>query len=291
MNNLNVSLMAWNAGYMIPNEGVLECIQRIISKSSDYFSFSVEEMDREKLATIDGIPEVFEKWYQVLIQSAGEKYELISCKECGCVGLFLFRNKSSKSIVKSCTTSFNFLHEPGYIPKNKASIAFTFEVEFCGITKSITIIGNHLQAYEAEYEKRNEQFLKANALSNSDYTIMMGDLNYRIDLTYEESLQLAVAEKISELLKKDQLKRAQREIKEIGEYKEAEIKFKPTYKYDENSDIYDTSKKHRVPSYTDRIIIKTKEGNQIPVFNEYNRIESRFSDHRPVYLHTSIDFK
>jgi hypothetical protein len=282
--------MAWNVGDMIPNSEVTDCVQRLLLKSPDFFAFSVEEMEREKLASIEGVPEVFEKWHQILLQSTEEKYELISCKECGCVGVFLFRKRCSKAVVKSKSTSFNFLAEPGYIPKNKASVAITFDVEFNGVTKSITIIGNHLQAYDEEYEKRNEQFLKANALSSSDYTIMMGDLNYRIEMTYEEVLPLAIAEKSSELIKKDQLKRAQREIKELGEYKEAEIKFRPTYKYDENSDNYDTSEKHRVPSFTDRILIKTKEGNPIPVFNEYNRMESKFSDHRPVYLHTSIDF-
>jgi hypothetical protein len=37
---------------------------------------------------------------------------------------------------------------------------------------------------------------------------------------------------------------------------EEPITFKPTYKFDDNSDQYDTSKKHRIPSWTDRILIQ-----------------------------------
>ena len=39
-------------------------------------------------------------------------------------------------------------------------------------------------------------------------------------------------------------------------FDEGELNFKPTYKYNDNSYDYDTSKKLRVPSWTDRILYK-----------------------------------
>ena len=61
-------------------------------------------------------------------------------------------------------------------------------------------------------------------------------------------------------------------------FSEGEINFKPTFKYDKECDVYDTSKKMRVPSWTDRILYKPDLCQLI----YYNRREHRFSDHRPV---------
>ena len=37
-------------------------------------------------------------------------------------------------------------------------------------------------------------------------------------------------------------------------YKEGKITFIPSYKFDLGTDVYDTSKKQRTPSWTDRIL-------------------------------------
>ena len=80
---------------------------------------------------------------------------------------------------------------------------------------------------------------------------------------------------------------------------EKEIDFLPTFKYDKNSEVYDTSKKQRTPSYTDRILFSINEGVQVQNFRTpppdqerpngnkviieyYHRRESLYSDHRPV---------
>mmetsp|Transcript_36392 Transcript_36392/g.47759 ORF Transcript_36392/g.47759 Transcript_36392/m.47759 type:complete len:109 (+) Transcript_36392:1368-1694(+) len=85
----------------------------------------------------------------------------------------------------------------------------------------------------------------------------------------------------------------------LWRFHEDEVNFLPTFKYDKNSTVYDTSKKQRTPSYTDRILFSVNDGgkssdftvpgpeevrangNQISV-EYYNRRESLYSDHRPV---------
>lgn len=88
------------------------------------------------------------------------------------------------------------------------------------------------------------------------------------------------------------------------------MNFDPTYKYDDNSDIYDTSEKNRIPAWCDRVLLHREEhfkanliqdnfqGNDekaaMPIF--YDRRHNLFSDHRPVLaiyrLHTvKIDRK
>ena len=61
-------------------------------------------------------------------------------------------------------------------------------------------------------------------------------------------------------------------------FKEGPLNFKPTFKYDDDCDVYDTSKKMRVPSWTDRILYKPDNCE----LKYYNRREHTFSDHRPV---------
>ena len=62
-------------------------------------------------------------------------------------------------------------------------------------------------------------------------------------------------------------------------YSEARITFPPTYKYDLNSDQYDTSEKARIPAWCDRVLRKGDNIRQI----HYDAAPLRFSDHRPVY--------
>lgn len=78
-------------------------------------------------------------------------------------------------------------------------------------------------------------------------------------------------------------------------FKEMPIKFLPTYKYDKKSIVYDTSKKQRIPSWTDRILWyhddeKSKgETSQYLTPILYERRESLFSDHRPVSAYFEIN--
>ncbi|XP_018650134.1 putative type IV inositol 5-phosphatase [Schistosoma mansoni] len=71
-------------------------------------------------------------------------------------------------------------------------------------------------------------------------------------------------------------------------FDEGRIRFPPTYKFDLNSDVYDSSEKQRVPSYTDRILFMSKKkGNLICL--DYNSINTiRSSDHRPVFALFSL---
>lgn len=61
-------------------------------------------------------------------------------------------------------------------------------------------------------------------------------------------------------------------------YQEGDITFLPTYKYDNGTDVYDTSEKQRIPGWTDRILFKGQQLKQL----QYSRAQLYTSDHRPV---------
>ncbi|KAI7737827.1 hypothetical protein M8C21_028763 [Ambrosia artemisiifolia] len=127
-----------------------------------------------------------------------------------------------------------------------------------------------------------------------DRIIWLGDLNYRIALSYRSAKALVEMRNWRALLEKDQASsgsykcdklRIQRRRGRIFQgWNEGCIYFPPTYKYSNNSDRYagyDTRprEKRRTPAWCDRILWYGQGLRQM----SYVRGESRFSDHRPVY--------
>jgi len=109
-------------------------------------------------------------------------------------------------------------------------------------------------------------------------------MNFRLNMNYEEAVELSTnswcSQSLDNMLKFDQLSIARKKVEFCKKYNEMPIEFKPTFKFDKRSDNYDTSKKMRVPSWTDRILWYHKEKYIVPI--SYESKDNRFSDHRPV---------
>ncbi|KAE8703715.1 Type I inositol 1,4,5-trisphosphate 5-phosphatase CVP2 [Hibiscus syriacus] len=109
-----------------------------------------------------------------------------------------------------------------------------------------------------------------------DRVIWLGDLNYRIALSYRSAKALLCLE--------------QRNGRVFEGWNEGKIHFPPTYKYSNNSDRYAGEDRHpkekrRTPAWCDRILWYGRGLYQL----SYVRGESKFSDHRPVYSVFSVD--
>ncbi|KAF7818345.1 type I inositol polyphosphate 5-phosphatase 4-like [Senna tora] len=117
-----------------------------------------------------------------------------------------------------------------------------------------------------------------------DRIIWLGDLNYRIALSYRAAKALVEMRNWKALLENDQLSIEQRQGRVFEGWNEGKIYFPPTYKYSNNSDRYAGDERHskqkrRTPAWCDRILWHGRGLRQL----SYVRGESRFSDHRPVY--------
>uniref|UniRef100_A0A0D9VL46 Inositol polyphosphate-related phosphatase domain-containing protein n=1 Tax=Leersia perrieri TaxID=77586 RepID=A0A0D9VL46_9ORYZ len=116
-----------------------------------------------------------------------------------------------------------------------------------------------------------------------DRVIWLGDLNYRVALSYDETKTLMEENDWDTLLEKDQLMIERQAGRVFKGWREGKIYFAPTYKYTQNSDAYagetaKSKKKRRTPAWCDRILWHGQGIDQL----QYIRGESRFSDHRPV---------
>ena len=145
---------------------------------------------------------------------------------------------------------------------------------------------------------------------DSDIWILFGDLNFRVDMEYEEFSEYVKKGNWNKLLDYDQfIKFKLASLESMECIQEDEIKFPPTYKYIKDSDEYDYKPKNknknkkvnlsesqkgvkkRNPSWCDRVFYKknshvTKSGKKIINGVQYSNIMDdnfRTSDHRPIY--------
>ncbi|RNF25379.1 putative inositol/phosphatidylinositol phosphatase [Trypanosoma conorhini] len=119
-----------------------------------------------------------------------------------------------------------------------------------------------------------------------DVLIVSGDLNYRVKLSYEEAVELSLRRDVARLLAHDEL------VSELTNshspwwgFVDLTPTFPPTYRYDPGTNIYDTSEKQRVPSYTDRIVTWTrrKSHHKLIRLERLRALQDILSsDHKPV---------
>ena len=196
---------------------------------------------------------------------------------------------------------------------NKGVVSLSFKVgktRFC-------FVNAHFEAHQGSWETRNVQFNRthyeiaallqkaepskeiglsvgdpgsssipielvdvATLPQYADRVVFMGDFNYRVNGNRAIVDTMIKMNMHDALLFNDQLKISRSKGQIPIEYVEPPLNFKPTYKFDVDSDDYDTSRKKRVPSWTDRILY-VANGLQCAAYNADFSI--RTSDHRPVY--------
>ncbi|KAM3412139.1 hypothetical protein ACQJBY_003676 [Aegilops geniculata] len=111
--------------------------------------------------------------------------------------------------------------------------------------------------------------------------IWFGDLNYRINLSYESTHELISRQEWDLLFDNDQLKWELTKGRTFDGWIEGVISFPPTYKYEFNSDKYagdEPISARRRPAWCDRIL---SYGKGIRL-DSYRRAGLNLSDHRPV---------
>mmetsp|Transcript_19776 Transcript_19776/g.29272 ORF Transcript_19776/g.29272 Transcript_19776/m.29272 type:complete len:197 (-) Transcript_19776:207-797(-) len=146
-----------------------------------------------------------------------------------------------------------------------------------------------------------------------DRIFFFGDLNYRVQLSRLDILRGIMSAASEPLIKRSQSERfkfsprrsksekskdfSKASLKSIlgfdqlkierslrrcfRGFSEAEILFMPSFKYDKNSDRYDTSSKMRAPAWTDRILYRPG-GKEIENLAYQSVLSAKHSDHRPV---------
>ncbi|KAJ3271167.1 inositol polyphosphate 5-phosphatase [Terramyces sp. JEL0728] len=232
------------------------------------------------------------EWEAILLKSLnslrGCKYVLLRSLHLVALGVFVFIKPDIASRIRSLETCSIKTGLMG-MAANKGGIGIRMQVD----DTSMAFVTAHFAAGQSMVEDRNRDYhtitsglkFKGTNLLDHDNVFWFGDFNYRIDGD-NSAVRAKIAEKdYNWLLANDQLtKQMSRKFAFYG-FTETPPKFDPTYKYDNNSTIYDTSEKNRVPAWTDRVLYKGKGISLV----EYSRGEQTMSDHRPVKAVFEVD--
>lgn len=215
-----------------------------------------------------------------------EKYLLLRVEQMSSL-LILFFVKADKANnvkqVEGATKKTGF----GGMAGNKGAVAIRFKYQdtsFCFVNMHLSAGVTNVDDRRADYESisRGITFSRSNVIDNHDSIFWLGDSNFRLNLNNEEVRRELVNKNpnyINNLLRFDQLTDAMKRGLIFRGFQEAEIKFRPTYKFDTGSDRYDTSEKARTPSWTDRIVYKGDNINTLA----YSDAPLYISDHKPVF--------
>ncbi|XP_028942825.1 inositol polyphosphate 5-phosphatase K isoform X1 [Antrostomus carolinensis] len=184
-----------------------------------------------------------------------------------------------------------------------------------GVTIRMSLYGHticfmncHLPAHMENTEQRLDDFEKIlemqfegeNIPSTLDHDVLFwfGDLNFRIADFGIHFVRESINNKRYNLLwEKDQLNMAKKKEAFLQDFIEGPLQFKPTYKFDLYSEVYDTSEKKRKPAWTDRILWRMKNLCQnaskedefseeqtisVTLNNYISHMSYGISDHKPV---------
>ncbi|KAG7489057.1 72 kDa inositol polyphosphate 5-phosphatase [Solea senegalensis] len=184
--------------------------------------------------------------------------------------------------------------------KGAVGIAFTFfGTSFLFITSHFT--SGDAKVYERilDYNKIIEALALPKGLPDTnpyrstpsdvttrfDQVFWFGDFNFRLSKDrsdVEAIMSHTEGGDMGSLLEHDQLSKEMKDGAVFKGFQEASIHFNPTYKFDIGCDIYDTTSKQRTPSYTDRILFRNRQADDIKVVKYTSCSNIKTSDHRPV---------
>jgi len=304
---LRVSVITWNVASVKPDPMVLKEITDAFqcgSMPSDLVFIALQEIDMGVVSVVAGNSKVSGKWSKIVNEAVNKSaipFTIIGQNTLGGVYAALLVRKDVQ--VPIVLENIKSIRLGAYgMAANKGAVEFFVQI---GCTRFI-MIGCHLSPHTENWDQRNEQirFLFEGIKERFDYCLIVGDLNYRTTLTYNETIQYISQDKIQDLLQYDQLRITMKQDDGISRLKEPNITFPPTYKFDKDSSVYDTSPKKRVPSWTDRVLVtrgpkrlsvgqlsepvfefkskQTKNFPKMPQCVSFRSGNCQFSDHRSV---------
>ncbi|XP_022766496.1 type IV inositol polyphosphate 5-phosphatase 11 [Durio zibethinus] len=278
--DLCICIITWNMNGQVSYEDLVELVGS--NRRFDLLVVGLQEVPRDNLTRLlqDALTETHGLLGKAILQS---------------LQLYVFGPKNSDLFIKELKVDKHSVGGCGGMFRRKKG-AVAIRINYKGFR--MVFITCHLSAHARNVEERNTQCRHISHSLFSKYwnpyarpthiTIWLGDLNYRLRGVNTHPARNLIQRNLHRLLtSKDQLLQEAERGQIFNGYCEGTLTFKPTYKYNIGSSNYDTSYKVRVPSWTDRILFKIEDPDNISAsLHCYESIDDiHSSDHKPVRAH------
>jgi hypothetical protein len=265
------------------------------------------------------------KWEAKLREALGGEYVCVASHTLAAIHLALFVRRGLLPSISHVRTA-HVATGIGNALGNKGGVGVSLSL---GQT-TMLFVNSHLAAHTSAVAQRNADYRRIDTQlglrpppwrgdpqggegpscsAAFDVCVWLGDLNYRvcgnrkiIDSLLQPPSEMDCRSSHWEgagahwdsmravLLANDQLTQERAAGRAFHGFQEAPIAFRPTYKYDVESDRYDTSEKCRVPAYTDRVLWREMQPGSVRVERYDSCAEMRTSDHRAVLADLTVTY-
>ncbi|KAK7882809.1 hypothetical protein WMY93_028983 [Mugilogobius chulae] len=302
-------MVTWNVATADPPDDVSSLLHLNSPKTPDLYVIGLQEVYSGPIRFMSD--SVFDDpWSHILMSTlAPRKYIKISSIRMQGLLLLFFSKLEHVPFIRDIRTTYTRTGLFGYWG-NKGAVSV--RLSFYGHT--LCFLNCHLAAHmkyatarvnEFEYIMDTQTFECEKAPSVLDHRLVFwfGDLNFRIQDHGMHFVRSCInSQKYNLLWSNDQLMMMKKKVEALQEFEEGPLDFQPTYKFDLNSDTYDSSGKKRKPAWTDRILwrlrlkpagkVSSAQAKQKEEFTEFplrikqdlytSHMEYGISDHKPV---------
>ncbi|XP_061427974.1 inositol polyphosphate 5-phosphatase OCRL-like isoform X2 [Lethenteron reissneri] len=282
----------WNVNGQSPYSSTLHSWLSCDEEAPDIYYIGFQELDLSKEAFLFSDSPREKEWVQAVVNGlhSGASYKQVTLVRLVGMMLLVYAKAALCPHIQQVVTDTVGTGIMGRMG-NKGGVGVSLMLH----GTSVCVVNSHLAAHTDGCERRNEDFRDVCArmsfqrddpartllnVSNHDALIWLGDLNYRINnLRADEVKHLINNCDYKKLQANDQLTQQQLKKAVFVDFRESELSFPPTYKYDPGTDNWDTSEKGRAPAWCDRVLWR---GDGVVPRAYRSHPSLRTSDHKPV---------
>ncbi|XP_040036740.2 inositol polyphosphate 5-phosphatase Ka isoform X2 [Gasterosteus aculeatus] len=267
--SFRLHMVTWNVATSDPPEDFTLLLHLNSPKRPDLYVIGLQEVSSRPLRFVSD--SVFDDpWSKKLMETLSPRryVKLTSIRMQGLL-LLVFSKLKHVPFIRDIQTTYTRTGVFGYWG-NKGGVSARLSV----YGHMLCFLNCHLAAHmdfasqrvdELEYIVDTQTFHRQKAPKIDDHrlTFWFGDLNFRIQDHGMHFVRSCIKDRTYDLLwSKDQLTMMKKSEQILQQFEEGPLDFPPTYKFDPNSDTYDSSGKKRKPAWTDRILWRLR--NEAP---------------------------